>query len=152
MAYFNKEPFNGNLTNSLMNLRLSSKFIQIREWGTPMKVKVSLIILTILFGSTTLVFYNKVYVNKAGMDKGIHDMLVNSALFFENEHYDADYVEPLYILSGYAEMQYLYMGMTTDSEIYTVARIVKKFVDLTYMRNYQLNKVENSALFTTTSQ
>ena len=48
---------------------------------------------------------------------------------FLNEQYDADYVEPSYILSGYAEMQYLYMRMTTDSEIYTVARIVKEFVD-----------------------
>ena len=37
----------------------------------------------ILFGSTTLVFYNKVYVNKIGMDKGIHHMLVDSALFFK---------------------------------------------------------------------
>ena len=97
-----------------------------------MKVKVSLIILVmlaILFGSTTFVFYNKVSVYKAGMDNGIQDMLRDSALFFENEQYDTDYVEPLYTLYGYAEMQYNYMQMTTDSEIYTVARIVRKFVD-----------------------
>lgn len=97
-----------------------------------MKVKMSLTILailTILFGSTTFVFYNKVEVYKAGMANGIQDMLRDSALFFENEQYDADYVEPLYTLHGYAEMQYNYMRMTTDSEIYTVARTVKKFSD-----------------------
>lgn len=68
-------------------------------------------------------------VYEAGMDNGIQDMLRDSALFFENEEYDTDYIEPLYTLYGYAEMQYNYMQMTTDSEIYTVARIVKKFVD-----------------------
>lgn len=97
-----------------------------------MKVKMSLIILVILaiiFGSTTFVFYNKMVVYEVGMDNGIQDMLRDSALFFENEKYDTDYVEPLYTLYGYAEMQYNYMQMTTDSEIYTVARIVKKFVD-----------------------
>lgn len=97
-----------------------------------MNVKVSLIILTILailFGSTTFVFYNKKSVYEAGMDNGIQDMLRDSALFFEKEEYDEDYVEPLYTLYGYAEMQYSYMQMTTDSEIYTVARILKKFVD-----------------------
>lgn len=109
------------------------QFTRIRDGGgNPMKAKVSLIILVILailFGSTTFVFYNKVYVYKTGMDNGIQDMLRDSALFFENEQYDTDYVEPLYTLYGYAEMQYNYMRMTTDSEIYTVARIVKKFVD-----------------------
>ncbi|PIC57971.1 hypothetical protein CSV80_06600 [Sporosarcina sp. P12(2017)] len=97
-----------------------------------MKVKARLIILAllvILFGSTTFVFYNKMSVYEAGMDNGIQDMLRDSALFFENEEYDTDYIEPLYTLYGYAEMQYNYMQMTTDSEIYTVARIVKKFVD-----------------------
>ena len=97
-----------------------------------MKVKVSLsilVILAILFGITSFVFYNKTYVYKAGMENGIQDTLRDSALFFENEEYDKDYVEPLYTLYGYAEMQYNYMRMTTDSEIYTVARIVKKFVD-----------------------
>ena len=97
-----------------------------------MKVKASLIILTllvILLGSTTIVFYNKMYVYEAEMDNGIQDMLRDSALLFEIEEYDTDYVEPLYTLYGYTEMQYNYMQMTTDSEIYTVARIVKKFVD-----------------------
>ncbi|MBO0603394.1 hypothetical protein I2483_17135 [Sporosarcina sp. E16_3] len=97
-----------------------------------MKVKVSisiLVILAILFGITSFVFYNKMYVYEAGMENGIQDTLRDSALFFENEEYDKDYVEPLYTLYGYAEMQYNYMRMTTDSEIYTVARIVKKFVD-----------------------
>lgn len=97
-----------------------------------MKLKMSLfllVILAILFGSTTLVFYNKVHVYETGIDNGIQDMLRDSALFFENEQYDTDYVEPLYTLYGYAEMQYNYMRMTTDSEIYTVARILRKFVD-----------------------
>jgi len=97
-----------------------------------MKVKVSLIILVILailFGCTTYIFYTKVSVYKVGMDNGIRDKLKDSALFLKNEHYDIDYVEPLYTLYGYAEMQYNYIQMTTDSEIYTVARIVRKFVD-----------------------
>ncbi|SKA90352.1 hypothetical protein [Sporosarcina newyorkensis] len=97
-----------------------------------MKVKVILfilVILVILFGSMTLIYYNKVHVSEAGMNNGIQDMLRDSALFFENEEYDTDYVEPLYTLYGYAEMQYIYMQMTTNSEIYTVARIVKEFVD-----------------------
>ena len=90
-----------------------------------MKVKASLFILAlliILLGSTTFVFYNKTSVYEAGMDNGIQDMLRDSALFFENEKYDTDYIEPLYTLYGYAEMQYNYMQMTTDSEIYTVSR------------------------------
>ena len=70
----------------------------------------------------------------------IQDMLRDSALFFENEEYDTDYIEPLYTLYGYAEMQYNYMQMTTDSEIYTVARIVKKFVDPDLYAQFQLNK------------
>lgn len=97
-----------------------------------MKVKVSLILLAllvILFGSTTFAVYNKASVYEAGMNSGIQDMLRDSALFFENEEYDIDYIEPLYILHGYVEMQYNYMNMTTDSEVYTVARIAKKFVD-----------------------
>ncbi|MDV6377155.1 hypothetical protein ORD22_02615 [Sporosarcina sp. GW1-11] len=97
-----------------------------------MKVKVGLIllvILVILFGSTTFVFYNKMSVYEEGMENGIQDMLRDSALFFENEEYNTDYVEPLFTLYGYAEMQYNYMQMTIDSEIYTVARIMKKFVD-----------------------
>lgn len=97
-----------------------------------MIVKVSigiLSVLAILFGITTFVFYSKIYVYKAGMENVIQYALMDSALFFENEEYDKDYVEPLYTLYGYAEMQYNYLRMTTDSDIYTVARIVRKFVD-----------------------
>lgn len=97
-----------------------------------MKVKVSisiLIIFAILFGITALVFYNKLYVYEAGMENRIQHTLRDSALFFENEEYDTDYVEPLYTLYGFTEMQYNDMRMTTDFKIYSVARIVKKFVD-----------------------
>ena len=97
-----------------------------------MKVKVTLIILFILatlFGITTCVFYNKKSVYEAGMENGIQDMLRDSALFFENEEYEKEYVAPLYTLYGYAEVQYNYMRMTTNSEMYTVARIVKEFVE-----------------------
>ncbi|PID06449.1 MULTISPECIES: hypothetical protein [unclassified Sporosarcina] len=97
-----------------------------------MKVKATLIILVTfasLFGITACVFYNKISVYEAGMENGIQDMLRDSALFFENEEYEKDYVAPLYTLYGYTEVQYNYMRMTTDSEMYTVARIVKEFVD-----------------------
>lgn len=97
-----------------------------------MKVKMSLILLAllvILLGSSTFVLYNKVYVYEEGMNSGIQDTLRDSALFFQNEVYETDYVEPLYTLYGYAEMQYTYTKMTTNSEVYTVARIVKKFTD-----------------------
>lgn len=39
------------------------------------------------------------------MNHGIQDTLRDSALFFENEAYDKDYIEPLYTLYGDAEMQ-----------------------------------------------
>lgn len=94
-----------------------------------MKAKVVLILLIILLGMTTFVFYNKTYKYEEGMARGIQDTLRDSALFFEHEQYDVDYVEPLYTLYGYAEMQYIHMRMTTDSTIYTVARIVSKFAD-----------------------
>lgn len=97
-----------------------------------MKTKVILmlfVLLTIVFGSTTFIFYNKTYKYEAGMDKGIQEMLWGSALFFEHEQYDVDYVEPLYTLYGYAAMQYSYMRVTTDSDIYTIARIVREFAE-----------------------
>lgn len=94
----------------------------------------SLIMLTIVFVSTTFVFYNKADVYEAGMDSGIQAALRDTALFFENESYDMDYVEPLYRLSGYAEMQYSYMQMTSNSAIYSVAKVLKKFAQPdTYM-------------------
>ncbi|ARD48327.1 hypothetical protein SporoP37_09240 [Sporosarcina sp. P37] len=94
-----------------------------------MKVKVSLSVLAILCSIMAFVFYNKMIVYEAGMDHGIQDTLRDSALFFENEEYDSDYAEALYTLYGHAEMQYNYMRMTTESKIYTVARIMKKFAD-----------------------
>lgn len=86
------------------------------------------VILTAILGSRIFIMTNKAHVYETGMNSGIQDALRDSALFFENESYEMDYIEPLYTLNGYTEMQYNYMQMTSNADFYTVARVLKKFV------------------------
>ncbi|GEM_PF-5651373 len=97
-----------------------------------MKSKIALAVsvgFAILFGSLAYVYYEKAYVAEAGMQSSIQDMLRDSGLFFKNDQYDAAYVEPLYRLNGYAELQYSYLMKDKNSDLVFIARVVKEYAD-----------------------
>ncbi|GKV70110.1 hypothetical protein NCCP2716_26080 [Sporosarcina sp. NCCP-2716] len=97
-----------------------------------MKSKIALVVsvgFAILFGVLAYVYYEKAYIAEAVMESGIRDTLRDSALFFEKDHYDAAYAEPLYVLNGYVELQRSSFKKGENDQLDFIVRTVKEYGD-----------------------